>query len=245
MQDGTDTAANSQIPDVIDVMKNVNIEDESDIDQIDSKVKEALKVKWRKHFQKCINMDVEEREYRTTINNPPLETLLRVMDIIVSEEIEQQHNMNLWTLNLIYYTTTITLLEHEGELREIKRRTQTREKPGWQIRIESRIEAKRKKLSYTYVFIECHKKQHFTKHQKNIKYRMKTQYGKVTTNKLKHIQMQFKQDLKVKCQKLRDCKVIQQRGYLNRLFKNASKKLYHPSKDKEPHPVRRYQPRRK
>ena len=63
---------------------------------------------------------------------------VRVVDIIVSEEIEkieQQHNMNLWTLNVIYYTTAITFLEHEGELREIKKRIQTREKPGWQIRI--------------------------------------------------------------------------------------------------------------
>ena len=89
MQDGTNTPDNSQIPDVTGVMENVNIEDESDVDQIDLEVKEALKVRWRKHFQKYINMDVEEREYRTTINNLPPETLLRVVDIIVSEEIEE------------------------------------------------------------------------------------------------------------------------------------------------------------
>ena len=209
MQDYANSGDNSQKPDITGVRENVNIEDKNDIDEIDPEVKEELKVRWRKHFQKYINIDVEEREYRTTINNQPPETLLRVMDIIVSEEIEeieQQHNMNLWTLNVIYYTTAIMLLEHEGKLREMKRRTQTREKPGWQIRIESRIEAVRKKLSYTYILIECHKKQHFTKHQKNIKYRMEKQYGKVTTSKLKHIQMQLKQNLKVECQKLRDCK---------------------------------------
>ena len=163
------------------------------------------------------------------------------MDIIVSEEIEeieQQHNMNLWTLNVIYYMTAITLLEHEGKLREMKRRTQTREKPGWQIRIESRIEAIRKKLSYTYILIECHKKQHFTKHQKNIKYRMEKQYGKVTTSKLKHIQMQLKQNLKVECQKLRDRKVIQQRRYINGLFKNAPKKVYRSMKGQGTVPIK-------
>ena len=152
-------------PYVTGARENVNIEDKSDTDGTDPEVKEELKVRWRKHFQKYINIDVEEREYRTTINNQPPETLLRVTDIIISaeiKEIEQQHNMNLWTLNVIYYTTAITLLEHEGKLREMKRRTQTREKPGWQIRIKSRIEAIRKKLSYTYVLIECHKKQHFT-----------------------------------------------------------------------------------
>ena len=233
MQDDTNLGDNSQKPDVTGLRENVNIEDKSDIDEIDPGLKEELKVRWRKHFQMYINIDVEEREYRTTINNQPRETLLRVMDIIVSEEIEeieQQYNMNLWTLNVTYYTTAITLLEHEGELREMKRRTQTREKPGWQIRIESRIEAIRKKLPYTYVLIECHKKQHFTKHQKNIKYRMEKQYGKITTSKLKHIQMQLKQDLKIECQKLRDRKVIQQRRYINRLFKNAPKKVYRSMK---------------
>ena len=241
MQDDTNLGDNSQKPDVTGVRENVNIEDKSDIDEIDPRVKEELKVRWRKHFQKYINIDVEEREYRTTINNQPLETLLRVMDIIVSEEIEeieQQYNMNLWTLNVIYYTTAITLLEHEGKLREMKRRTQTREKPGWQIRIESRIEAIRKKLSYTYVLIECHKKQHFTKHQRNIKYRMEKQYGKITTGKLKHIQIQLKQDLKIECQKLRDHKVIQQRRYINRLFKNAPKKVYRSMKGQGTVPIK-------
>ena len=241
MQDDTNLGDNSQKPDVTGVRENVNIEDKCDIDEIDPGVKEELKVRWRKHFQKYINIDVEEREYRTTINNQPRETLLRVMDIIVSEEIEeieQQYNMNLWTLNVIYYTTAITLLEHEGKLREMKRRTQTREKPGWQIRIESRIKAIRKKLSYTYVLIECHKKQHFTKHQKNIKYRMEKQYGKITTSKLKHIQMQLKQDLKIECQKLRDRKVIQQRRYINRLFKNAPKKVYRSMKGQGTVPIK-------
>ena len=241
MQDDTNLGDNSQKPDVTGVRENVIIEDKSDIDEIDPRVKEELKVRWRKHFQKYINIDVEEREYRTTINNQPRETLLRVMDIIVSEEIEeieQQYNMNLWTLNVIYYTTAITLLEHEGKLREMKRRTQTRKKPGWQIRIESRIEAIRKKLSYTYVLIECHKMQHFTKHQRNIKYRMEKQYGKITTSKLKHIQMQLKQDLKIECQKLRDRKVIQQRRYINRLFKNAPKKVYRSMKGQGTVPIK-------
>ena len=87
MQDDTNLGDNSQKPDVTSVRENVDIEDKSDIDEIDPGVKEELKVRWRKHFQKYINIDVEEREYRTTVNNQPPETLLRVMDIIVSEEI--------------------------------------------------------------------------------------------------------------------------------------------------------------
>ena len=76
MQDDTNSGDNSQKPDATGVRENVNIEDKSDTDEIDPEVKEGLKVRWRKHFQKYINIDVEEREYRTTINNQPAETLL-------------------------------------------------------------------------------------------------------------------------------------------------------------------------
>ena len=77
-------------------------------------------------------------------------------------------------LNVIYYTTAITLLEHEGKFREIRKKPGNKDKPGWQIRIESRIQAIREKLSYTTILIECNKKQQFTKHQRNIKYSMES-----------------------------------------------------------------------
>ena len=67
---------------------------------------------------------------------------------------------------------------------------------------------------------------------------MEKQYGKVTTCKLKHIQMQLKQDLKVECQKLRDHKVIQQRRYINRLFKNSPKKVYRSMKGQGTLPIK-------
>ena len=67
---------------------------------------------------------------------------------------------------------------------------------------------------------------------------MEKQYGKITTSKLKHIQIQLKQDLKIECQKLRDRKVIQQRRYINRLFKNAPKKVYRSMKGQGTVPIK-------
>ena len=81
-------------------------------------------------------------------------------------EILKPHGNNLWTLNVIYYTMAITLIEKEGKLREVKKRSGNEVKPGWEIRIESHIEAIRRKLSYTYVLIECNKNQRHTKNQK-------------------------------------------------------------------------------
>ena len=184
--------------------------------------------RWNENFQKYINKNVDDREYSTTINPPPSENYLRAMDEIVEErmaEILERHGNNLWTLNVIYYTTTVTLIEKEGKLREVKKRSGNEVKPGWEIRIESRIEAIRRKLSYTYVLIECDKNQRHTKNQRNIRRRIEKQYGKTTTSKLEQIQNHLKQELKVESQKLRKRKKLRERRYINRVFKLAAKKF--------------------
>ena len=141
----------------------------------DLDTKEYLSQRWNENFQKYINKIVDDREYSTTINPPPSENYLSAMDEIVEErmaEILERHGNNLWTLNVIYYTTAITLIEKEGKLKEVKKRSRNEVKPGWEIRIESRIEAIRRKLLCTYVLIECNKNQRHTKNQKNIKRRI-------------------------------------------------------------------------
>ena len=48
------------------------------------------------------------------------------MDEIVGErmaETFERHRNNLWTLDVIYCTMAITLIEKEGKLREVKKRS--------------------------------------------------------------------------------------------------------------------------
>ena len=137
-----------------------------------------------------------------------------------------------------FYTTAITLIEKEGKLREVKKRSGNEVKPGWEIRIESRIEVIRRKLSYTYVLIECNKNQRHTKNQKNIRRRIEKQYGKTTTSKLEQIQSQLKQELKVESQKLRKRKKIRERRYINRVFKLAPKTVYRSPKGEGKKPIK-------
>ena len=83
--------------------------------------KEYLSQRWNENFQKYISKNVDDREYSTTINPPPSENYLRAMDEIVEEqmaEILERRGNNLWTFNVIYYTTAITLIEKEGKLNE-------------------------------------------------------------------------------------------------------------------------------
>ena len=82
------------------------------------------------------------------------------------------------------------------------------------------------KLSYTTILIECNMKQQFTKHQRNIKYSMDKQYGKVSMHKFQQIQLHLKQELRIESQKLKNRKVIRERRNINRTFKTSPKKMY-------------------
>ena len=203
----------------------------------DPDTKEYFGQRWNENFQKYINKNVDDREYSTTINPPPSENYLTAMDEIVEErmaKILERHGNNLWTLNVIYYTTAITLIEKEGKLREVKKRSGNEVKPGRKIRIE----ATRRKPSYTYVLIECDKNQRHTKNQKNIRRRIEKQYGKTTTSKPEQIQNHLKQELKVESQKLRKRKKIRERRYANRVFKLAPKKVYRSLKGEGEKPIK-------
>ena len=60
-------------------------------------------------------------------------------------------------------------MENEGKLHLEKRTKKATQKPAWKIRLESSIDAIRRKISYTYVLLECNRTQRITSHQKNIK----------------------------------------------------------------------------
>ena len=66
----------------------------------------------------------------------------------MEEKIEEHgDNISLWHINVMQYTTAITLLERHGKLREKRSRKVERKKPGWMINITNRITAIRQKIS--------------------------------------------------------------------------------------------------
>ena len=134
-------------------------------------------------------------------------------------------------MNVIYHTTAVSVLEKEGRLREIKRNVKANERPGWQIRLESRIGALRRKISHTYVLIECNRTKAYSKHQKEIKRKFEKQYGKATINNLNTTITKLKQNLAVESEKLKRRKSIRERKYVNRIFKVSPKKIYREMRD--------------
>ena len=137
--------------------------------------KEDLREIWRKNFEKYINMDIEHREFTTKVTPPATQKNLDILNKIIEEAImrlEKKHQLDLWTINVIYYTSAVSILQKEGKLKEEKGNKQPKGKPGWQIRHESRIQAIRRKLSYTAVLQQCQRENKYTKHQRNIKQKM-------------------------------------------------------------------------
>ena len=119
-----------------------------------------------------------------------------------------------------------------------KRTKKATQKPGWKIRFESSIDAIRRKISYTYVLIECNRTQRITFHQKNIKWKIEKEYGKATTENLRYIQVMLKQDLKVQSEKLKRRNTIQERRYINRMFRVAPKIVYRTMKEEDKGPIK-------
>ena len=159
-------------PDNIEQQQN-----SKDIDTDEQSIicREDLREIWRKNFEKYINMDIEHREFSTKVTPQPAQKNLDILNKIIEEEImrlEKEHQLDLWTINVIYYTSVVSILQKEGKLKEVKGNKQPKRKPGWQIRHESRIQAIRRKLSYTTVLQQCRRENKYTKHQRNIKQKM-------------------------------------------------------------------------
>ena len=77
----------------------------------------------------------------------------------------------------------------------------SKEKPGWQIWMESCIAALRRKIPYSYVLLDCVEKEDYTRHQKTIKRRFEKQYGKPARNNLNRVLADLKQYLRVESKK--------------------------------------------
>ena len=156
----------------------------------DIKLKEEIKTIWIRNYKKYIEIDITQREFMTKAKPLPQQKHSQLIDEILAEEIpkiEEQHGVNIWTLNVIYYASAVTILEKERRLREIRRKKTAKHTPGWQIKLEARIEAIRRKLSYTYVLLECKKQGKYTQHQHHVKRKMEKWYGNLTKWRLHQI----------------------------------------------------------
>ena len=66
-------------------------------------------------------MNINMRGYNVNLKPTSEEKYIEIANEIVKEEmpiIEQEYEFYMWTLNVIYYTTAVTVLRKEGRLKE-------------------------------------------------------------------------------------------------------------------------------
>ena len=108
-----------------------------------------------------------------------------------------------------------------------------REKPGWLIPAETKIDAIRKHLSRIDVVLKCKEKKQFTKTQINIERQVRKRFGRTTKENLEESKMKLKQSLKCEIEKIRRRKVIEERKGINHKFSMNPKSVYREFRKKD------------
>ena len=101
--------------------------------EIDLELLENIKVKWTENYTKYRPMLLQEREYTTKIDRNIPENQLRMVNLIVSEFIEENmkgKGISLWDINVACYTSAVTLLERLGQLRQKQTPIKTKNRDG-------------------------------------------------------------------------------------------------------------------
>ena len=200
--------------------------------EIDLELLENIKVKWTENYTKCRPMLLQEHEYTTKIDRNIPENEMRMVNLIVSEFIEENmkgKGISLWEINVARYTSAVTLLERLGRLKA-KTNTYKNQKPGWQIQAETQINSLWKKLSLINVVEQCKANNSYTRHQRTIERKINKWYGSTKQETLQFRKVDLKQQLKTECEKLRRRKEVEERKRINYQFKTNPKQVYHKFK---------------
>ena len=103
---------------------------------------ETIKPTWTDNYEQYIKMDVHERKYLTKKDRKIEDIEFEAAKRIAEEKItETGADINLCHINVMQYTTAITLLGRHEKLRERKTRKYEKKEPGWMINITNRINA--------------------------------------------------------------------------------------------------------
>ena len=195
---------------------------------IDHEWLENMKARWSENFDKYKDKPFHECEFLTEMDRNIPENDLKIVYKLVNAFIEenlQKDGLSLWDLNVICYTSAVTILYNLGRLKT-KKNTYTYRKPRWQIQAEARISSLRKKLSLIDVVQKCKSNDSYTKHQRNIECKLKKWYGSTKTEILESKKVDLKQQLTLECEKLRRRKEIEEHKRIDYQFKVNPKQVY-------------------
>ena len=185
---------------------------------------ETIKLAWIGNYGQYIKVEVQERKYLTRKDRKKDDIEIEAANRIMEEKIKD--NISMWHINVMQYTTAITLLERHGKLREKRSRKVERKEPGWIINITNRITAIRRKISYVNLISKCKLDGKYTPKQKFIQKKLTPIYGSTTNTRLTEAETILKHELSVQSKILKDKKMITERQRINSLFHSSPKSVY-------------------
>ena len=152
-----------------------------------------------------------------------------IINIIKADQLDEMNwgsGISLWDINVIHYTTAVTVLEQEGKLKENKYFEKQNTKPGWEIQLKQKIEAIRKRIIYIDVILKCKNEETYTKHQRKIKERLKKWYWRTSWENLESIRRELKHELTIYTSKLKKRRTVERRDHINKEFSLNPKNVY-------------------
>ena len=199
------------------------LEPVTDSDKLMEMIK-MIKPDWMENYNRYLEIEITNHNFLTKkdrrIDDLEILAANRIMDEVILTEVE---NINLWKINVMQYTTAITLLARHGRLREKKNVRTKRKTPGWILNIENRINAIRRKISHVTLILKCIDVNNMTRKQSNIRRKLKRMYG---ASRLEEVEANLKHELAVESKKLRDKKIIAERQRINTLFNTNTKSVF-------------------
>ena len=142
---------------------------------------ETIKLAGIGNYEQYIKVEVQERKYLTRKDRNVDDIEIKAANRIMEEKIKELgDNISLWHINVMQYTTAITLLERHGKLREKRSRKVERKEPGWMINVTNRITAIRRKIAHVNLILIFKLDGKYTPKQKFIQKKLTRIYGSTT-----------------------------------------------------------------
>ena len=185
-----------------------------------------IKPQWTRNYEKYLNIEVQERKYLTKKDRKIEELELQAANRIIEDKlIDEGDNINLWKLNVMQYTTAITLLERHGKLREKNFIRSERKAPGWILNLENQMNTVRRKLSHVTLILSV-EANNLTWKQLMIKKKLKKIYGSTKNSRFIEVHANLKHELRIRSKKLRNKRIVKERQRINTLFNTNTKAVF-------------------
>ena len=186
-----------------------------------------IKPDWMENYHRYLEIEITNRNFWTKKDRRIDDLEILAANGIMNEVIlTEGENINLRKINVMQYTTVVTLLATQGRLREKKNVRTKKKTPGWILNIENRINAIRRKLSHVTLILKCVDVNNMTRKQSNIRRKLKRMYGSVRASRLEEVEANLEHELAVESKKPRDKKIIEERQRINTLFNTNTKSVF-------------------